>query len=200
MELGKKETLYQPLINEGGSESEVRLNPSDNEAGGSTFVVADTEEDAVAMSEFDRRVEEDNVAAEAEKGPKKHSTFQHVFYDESYKINKLPLLRRLKLIFNMYYAWWVFTCFWNMILIVLYIIDRTVDVKIVELASFAVGNLFVAIIVRNEFFVHLIYFCALIPRFWRLYIHRAVIEIGGLHSACACWGTHLSAILPFLNL
>ena len=41
---------------------------------------------------------------------------------------------------------------------------------------------------RNEFFVHLIYYCAVIPRFWRLYLHRACIEIGGLHSATACWG------------
>ena len=41
MELGKKETLYQPLINEGGNE-EVRLNPSDSESGPSNYIVADT--------------------------------------------------------------------------------------------------------------------------------------------------------------
>jgi len=191
MELGKKETLYQPLIDDDDGEEEVQLNPSDAEPEGSGFVVAETE-DAVAMAEVDRGVEEGNHEAEAEKlakGPKGHSSFHHVFYDESYKITKLPLLRRLKLIFNMYYSWWLLTCFWNMILIVLYIIDRTVPVTIVELASFAVGNLFIAVIVRNEFFVHLIYYCAIIPRFWRLYLHRAVIEIGGLHSSTAVWGT-----------
>lgn len=43
MELGKKEGLYQPLINneEGTSSEEVRLNPSDTETA-SNFVITDT--------------------------------------------------------------------------------------------------------------------------------------------------------------
>jgi len=102
------------------------------------------------MTEFDRRKEEDL----REQGPKKHSTFQHVFYDETYKINKLPLLRRLKLIFNMYYTWWLFASFGNFILIILYVVGRSTATTIYELASFAVGNLLIAIIVSLSIPAH----------------------------------------------
>eukprot|EP01087_Luapelamoeba_hula_P008544 TRINITY_DN213_c0_g1_i1.p1 TRINITY_DN213_c0_g1~~TRINITY_DN213_c0_g1_i1.p1 ORF type:complete len:535 (+),score=79.29 TRINITY_DN213_c0_g1_i1:187-1791(+) len=201
MELGVPETLYAPLINEGESDTSSGVPVVDDphlEGGGEPGVFENEPEPAV--SEYDRRVVEDKLEVKAEEasqkgdvekpsGPKVHSTFEHVFYDDNNKINKLPFIRKLFLKFNIFHAWILFATFYNIILLALYISSRATGIKYVELASFAVGNLMITCLLRNEFFVHLIYYCSVVPRSLRLYLHRAVIEIGGLHVGAAVWGT-----------
>ena len=92
--------------------------------------------------------------------------------------------------FNMYVFWWVLVSLINILLLVDFY--ETIYLTDISTAIFSVSNILVAILVRNELILHLLYRLAV----WtsikivhgKYYLNSGVDYIGGVHASCATWG------------
>jgi NAD(P)H-flavin reductase len=90
----------------------------------------------------------------------------------------------------MHVFWWILVSLVNILLLVVFY--QTIDLNDISTSIFSVGNILIAILVRNELVLHLLYRLAV----WtstkiirgKYYFNSAVHYIGGIHASCATWG------------
>jgi len=92
--------------------------------------------------------------------------------------------------FNMHVFWWILVSLVNILL--LDIFYQTIYLTDISTAIFSVGNILVAILVRNELILHLLYRLAVWTSvkivYGKYYLNSGVHYIGGVHASCATWG------------
>jgi NAD(P)H-flavin reductase len=92
--------------------------------------------------------------------------------------------------FNMYVFWWILVSSINILL--LDIFYETIYLNDISTATFSVGNILIAILVRNELILHLLYRLAVWTSvkivYGKYYLNSSVHYIGGVHASCATWG------------
>lgn len=96
----------------------------------------------------------------------------------------------LKQNFNMHIFWWILVSTVNILLLVVFY--ETIYLNDVSTAILSVSNILVAVLVRNELILHLLYRLAV----WtsvkivhgKYYLNSSVHYIGGVHASCATWG------------
>ena len=90
---------------------------------------------------------------------------------------------------NMHHFWWMVISIVNILLLSSIYITETWNQA--PIATFSIGNLFLAVLIRNELIVHLLYRLAVgisrIAPSGKYYINTAVHYIGGVHAAAATW-------------
>lgn len=90
---------------------------------------------------------------------------------------------------NMHHFWWVVISLVNILLLSSIYITETWNQA--PIAALSIGNLLLAVLVRNELIVHLLYRLAVgisrIATSGKYYINTAVHYIGGVHAAAATW-------------
>lgn len=90
---------------------------------------------------------------------------------------------------NMHHFWWMVISIINILLLSSICITETWNQA--PIATLSIGNLFLAVLVRNELIVHLLYRLAVgisrIAPSGKYYINTAVHYIGGVHAAAATW-------------
>lgn len=92
--------------------------------------------------------------------------------------------------FNMNIFWWILISTINILLLDSFY--QTIYLNDISTSIFSVGNILVAVLVRNELVLHLLYRLAV----WisvkiacgKYYINSSVHYIGGVHTSCATWG------------
>jgi NAD(P)H-flavin reductase len=96
----------------------------------------------------------------------------------------------LKQNFNMHIFWWIFVSIFNILL--LFIFYETIDLNDISTSIFSVGNILIAILVRNELILHLLYRLAVWTStkivYGKYYFNSGIHYIGGVHASCATWG------------
>lgn len=103
----------------------------------------------------------------------------------------------LKQNFNMHAFWWFFVSFANILLLAIfyqttYWTDIFTDLTDTSMTVLCVSNILVAVLVRNELILHVLYRLAVwisvkIP-YLKYYFNSSVHYIGGVHASCATWG------------
>lgn len=90
----------------------------------------------------------------------------------------------------MYVFWWILVSSINILL--LDIFYETIYLNDISTATFSVGNILIAILVRNELILHLLYRLAVWTSvkivYGKYYLNSSVHHIGGVHASCATWG------------
>ena len=92
--------------------------------------------------------------------------------------------------FNMHIFWWFLVFLVNILLLIDFY--QTMHLTDVLTAIVSVSNVLVAVLVRNELILHLLYRLAV----WisvkiirgKYYFNSSVHHIGGVHASCATWG------------
>ncbi|MCP6759919.1 MAG: hypothetical protein NHB32_14400 [Fischerella sp. CENA71] len=96
----------------------------------------------------------------------------------------------LKQNFNMHVFWWILVSSVNILF--LDIFYQTIYLTDISTSIFSVGNILVAILVRNELILHLLYRLAVWTSvkivYGKYYLNSGVHYIGGVHASCATWG------------
>lgn len=96
----------------------------------------------------------------------------------------------LKQNFNVHIFWWIWVSQVNILL--LFTFYDTIFLTDTSTAIFSVGNILVAILVRNELILHFLYRLAVWTSvkigYGKYYINSSVHYIGGVHASCATWG------------
>lgn len=96
----------------------------------------------------------------------------------------------LKQNFNVYIFWWIWVSQVNILLLSTFY--DTILLTDTSTAIFSVGNILVAILVRNELILHFLYRLAVWTSvkigYGKYYINSGVHYIGGVHASCATWG------------
>ena len=89
----------------------------------------------------------------------------------------------------MHIFWWILVSLVNILL--LDIFYQTIYLNDISTAIFSVTNILVAILVRNELILHLLYRLAVWTSvkivYGKYYLNSAVHYIGGVHASCATW-------------
>ena len=92
--------------------------------------------------------------------------------------------------FNMYVFWWTLVSLFNILLLVSFY--ETIHFTDISTAIFSVSNILVAVLVRNELILHLLYRLAVWTSvkisYGKYYLNSGVHYIGGIHASCATWG------------
>lgn len=92
--------------------------------------------------------------------------------------------------FNMYVFWWTLVSLFNILLLVSFY--ETIHLTDISTAIFSVSNILVAVLVRNELILHLLYRLAVWTSvkisYGKYYLNSGVHYIGGIHASCATWG------------
>jgi len=96
----------------------------------------------------------------------------------------------LKQSFNMHIFWWILVSLVNILFLVIFY--DTLYLNDISTTIFSVSNIVVAILVRNELILHILYRLAV----WtsvkivhgKYYLNTSVHYIGGVHASCATWG------------
>ncbi|OWY63733.1 hypothetical protein B7486_51380 [cyanobacterium TDX16] len=91
---------------------------------------------------------------------------------------------------NMHIFWWILVSLVNILLLVNFY--QTIYLTDVSTAIISVSNVLVAVLVRNELILHLLYRLVVwisveIDR-GKYYFNSGVHHIGGVHASCATWG------------
>jgi len=90
----------------------------------------------------------------------------------------------------MYVFWLILVSSVNILL--LDIFYETIYLNEISTAIFSVGNILIAILVRNELILHLLYRLAVWASvrivYGKYYLNSSVHYIGGVHASCATWG------------
>jgi len=90
----------------------------------------------------------------------------------------------------MYVFWLILVSSVNILL--LDIFYETIYLNEISTAIFSVGNILIAILVRNELILHLLYRLAVWTSvkivYGKYYLNSSVHYIGGVHASCATWG------------
>ncbi len=90
----------------------------------------------------------------------------------------------------MHLFWWTFVSSVNILLLIIFY--DTIYLTDTSTAIFSVSNILVAILVRNELVLHLLYRLAVWTSvkivYGKYYINSSVHYIGGVHASCATWG------------
>ncbi len=96
----------------------------------------------------------------------------------------------LKQNFNMHIFWWILVSSVNILLLVIFY--ETIYLNDISIAIFSVSNILVAVLVRNELILHLLYRLAVWTSvkivYGKYYLNSGVHYIGGVHASCATWG------------
>jgi predicted ferric reductase len=92
--------------------------------------------------------------------------------------------------FDMHIFWWILVSLFNILL--LFNFYQTIDFNDSSTSIISVGNILIAILVRNELILHLLYRLAVWTStkivYGKYYFNSAVHYIGGVHASCATWG------------
>lgn len=92
--------------------------------------------------------------------------------------------------FNMHVFWWILVSLVNILLLVIFY--DTLYLTDISTTIFSVSNILVAILVRNELILHLLYRLAVWTSvkivYGKYYLNSSVHYIGGVHASCATWG------------
>lgn len=92
--------------------------------------------------------------------------------------------------FNMHVFWWILVSLVNILLLVSFY--QTIYLDDISTSIFIVSNILVAILVRNELILHLLYRLAVWTSvkivYGKYYLNSGVHYIGGVHASCATWG------------
>lgn len=90
----------------------------------------------------------------------------------------------------MYIFWWILVSLVNILL--LNVFYETIHLTDISTAIFSVGNILIAVLVRNELILHLLYRLAVWTSvkisYGKYYLNSGVHYIGGVHASCATWG------------
>ncbi len=90
----------------------------------------------------------------------------------------------------MHTFWWILISLFNLLL--LNIFYQTIYLSDTTTAIFSVSNILVAVLVRNELILHLLYRLAVWTSvkigYGKYYFNSSVHYIGGVHASCATWG------------
>ncbi|WP_339376802.1 hypothetical protein [Nostoc sp. 106C] len=90
----------------------------------------------------------------------------------------------------MHVFWWILVSSVNILL--LDIFYETIYLNDISTSIFSVGNILVAVLVRNELILHLLYRLAVWTSvkivYGKYYLNSGVHYIGGVHASCATWG------------
>jgi NAD(P)H-flavin reductase len=90
----------------------------------------------------------------------------------------------------MHAFWWILISLFNLLL--LNIFYQTIYLSDTTTAIFSVSNILVAVLVRNELILHLLYRLAVWTSvkigYGKYYFNSSVHYIGGIHASCATWG------------
>lgn len=116
---------------------------------------------------------------------------QRITSDTKIESSKIFLNRFvLKQNFNMHIFWWFLVSLVNILLLMDFY--QTMHLTDVSTAIVSVSNVLLAVLVRNELIVHILYRLAV----WtsvkiirgKYYFNSGVHYIGGVHASCATWG------------
>ena len=92
--------------------------------------------------------------------------------------------------FNMHLFWWILVSLVNILLLVIFY--QTIYLTDTSTAILSVSNILVAVLVRNELILHLLYRLAVWTSvkmvYGKYYFNSGVHYIGGVHASCATWG------------
>lgn len=92
--------------------------------------------------------------------------------------------------FNMHAVWWILVSLVNILLLVIFY--ETIYWNNISTANFSVINILIAILLRNELILHLLYRLAVWTSvkivYGKYYLNSGVHYIGGVHASCATWG------------
>lgn len=90
----------------------------------------------------------------------------------------------------MHAFWWILVSLVNISLLVTFY--ETIYLTDISTAIFSVSNILVAVLVRNELILHLLYRLAVWTSvkivYGKYYLNSSVHYIGGVHASCATWG------------
>lgn len=90
----------------------------------------------------------------------------------------------------MHIFWWILVSSVNILLLAIFY--ETIYLNDTSTAIFSVSNILVAVLVRNELILHLLYRLAVWTSvkivYGKYYFNSAVHYIGGVHASCATWG------------
>lgn len=90
----------------------------------------------------------------------------------------------------MHTFWWLLISLFNLVL--LNIFYQTIYLSDTTTAIFSVSNILIAVLVRNELILHLLYRLAVWTSvkigYGKYYFNSSVHHIGGVHASCATWG------------
>lgn len=103
--------------------------------------------------------------------------------------------------FNMHIFWWILVSLINILL--LDIFYETIYLNDISTSILSVGNILVAILVRNEVILHLLYRLAVWTSvkivYGKYYLNSGVHNIGGVHASCATWGFLLTTCFGIID-
>ena len=92
--------------------------------------------------------------------------------------------------FNLHHSWWLWVSSVNISLLLTFY--ETIYLTDTSTAIFSVSNILVAVLVRNELILHLLYRLAVWTSvtigYGKYYLNSGVHNIGGVHASCATWG------------
>jgi predicted ferric reductase len=90
----------------------------------------------------------------------------------------------------MHLFWWILVSSVNILFLVTFY--DTIYLNEISTSIFSVGNILVAVLIRNELILHLLYRLAVWTSvkivYGKYYFNSSVHYIGGVHASCATWG------------
>jgi predicted ferric reductase len=90
----------------------------------------------------------------------------------------------------MHIFWWLLVSLVNFLLLASFY--QTIYLNDISTSIFSVGNILIAVLVRNELILHLMYRFAVWTSvkivYGKYYFNSGVHHIGGVHASCATWG------------
>lgn len=90
----------------------------------------------------------------------------------------------------MHLFWWILVSSVNILFLITFY--DTIYLNDISTSIFSVGNILVAVLVRNELILHLLYRLAVWTSvkivYGKYYLNSSVHYIGGVHASCATWG------------
>ena len=91
---------------------------------------------------------------------------------------------------NMHGFWWTLVSLANVLLLAIFY--QTIYLNDISTSILSVGNILIAVLIRNELILHFLYRLAVWTsvkvNYGKYYLNSCVHYIGGVHASCATWG------------
>lgn len=91
---------------------------------------------------------------------------------------------------NLHGFWWTLVSLANVLLLAIFY--QTIYLNDISTSILSVGNILIAVLIRNELVLHFLYRLAVWTSvkvsYGKYYLNSCVHYIGGVHASCATWG------------